>query len=80
MINEKRLLFQVASLLTYPIPCIPFLFKGEGEDRERGAAAPLRRPRYGIRFQREAVENFKTSAAISHQAIQFIVQCHSRYS
>ncbi len=31
-------------MFIYPIPCIPFPFKGEGEDKERGATAPLKRP------------------------------------
>ncbi len=35
-------------LFINPIPCIPFPFEGEGEDRERGATAPLRRLRYGF--------------------------------
>ncbi len=35
-------------MFTYPIPCIPFPFEGEGEDKERGASAPLRHPRYGF--------------------------------
>ncbi len=32
----------------YPIPCIPFPFKGKGEDRERGAIAPLEHPDRGL--------------------------------
>ncbi len=31
-------------MFIYPIPCIPFPFKEEGEDKERGATAPLKHP------------------------------------
>gem|GEM_PF-3312025 len=35
-------------MFIYPIPLIPFPFKGEGDELEKGAVAPLGHPKYGF--------------------------------
>ena len=46
-VNRLTVIFPLLSQgFIYLTPCVPLSFKGEGEEKERGAKAPLKCPKY----------------------------------